>query len=188
MGGTTMDDILKNNPALAKQMAAAAAQAAGPGFGNFMGAAMGAPAGGAGGPSMSGMGMPQMASAPPTGSFFQSPASAPPPMSSSGRGNLSPQPNMAPSPMMRREMKGPSGVDDILRTFEEVRNSEMNSSPIAMPPQPPSVMYVQPAVQALNEIHSVHSEEVMSQGTSATARGRKRKPMIPVANSINLNV
>jgi hypothetical protein len=41
MGNMTMDDILKNNPALAKQMAAAAAQAAGPGFGNFMGAAMG---------------------------------------------------------------------------------------------------------------------------------------------------
>jgi hypothetical protein len=189
MGGTTMDDILKNNPALAKQMAAAAAQAAGPGFGNFMGAAMGAPPmGGAGGPGMGqGMGM-GMASAPPTGAFFQSPASAPPPMSSSGRGNLSPQPNMAPPPMMRREMKGPSGVDDILRTFEEVRNSEMNSSPIAMPPPPPSVMHVQPAVQALNEIHSVHSEDVMSQGTSATARGRKKKPMIPVANSINLNV
>lgn len=189
MGGTTMDDILKNNPALAKQMAAAAAQAAGPGFGNFMGAAMGVPNGGAGMSSMpSGMGMGGMASAPPTGAFFQSPAAAPPPMSSSGRGNLSPQPNMAPPPMMRREMKGPSGVDDILRTFEEVRNSEMNSNPIAMPPPPPSVMHVQPAVQALNEIHSVHSEEVMSQGTAATARGRKKKPMIPVANSINLNV
>ena len=34
IGNMSMDDILKNNPALAKQMAAAAAQAAGPGFGS----------------------------------------------------------------------------------------------------------------------------------------------------------
>lgn len=187
MGGTTMDDILKNNPMLAKQMAAAAAQAAGPGFGNFMGAAMGVP----GGPAAGGAGMPTMASAPPTGSFFQSPAAAPPPMSSSGRGNMSPQPSMAPPPMMRREMRGPSGVDDILKTFEEVRNAEMHmGGPTAMPP-PPSVLHTQPAVQALNEIASVHSgaDDHMSQGTSATGRGgRRRKPIIPVTNAINLNV
>lgn len=189
MGNTTMDDILRNNPALAKQMAAAAAQAAGPGFGNFMGAAMGVPQGPP--PNMAANMMPQMASAPPTGAFFQAPSANashnPAPMSSSGRGNLSPQPSMAPPPMMRREMKGPSGVDDILRTFEEVRNAEMNGSPVAMP-LPNSVMFNQPAVQALNEIASVHSDEVMSQGTSATSRGRKRKPVIPVTNSISLNV
>ena len=39
----SMDDVLRNNPMLAKQMAAAAAQQAGPGFGNFMGMAMGVP-------------------------------------------------------------------------------------------------------------------------------------------------
>jgi hypothetical protein len=184
MGGTTMDDILKNNPMLAKQMAAAAAQAAGPGFGNFMGAAMGVPGGGPAG----GAGM---ASAPPTGAFFQAPSAAPPPMSSSGRGNLSPQPSMAPPPMARREMRGPSGVDDILKTFEEVRNAEMNmGGPTAMPPPPPSVLHAQPAVQALNEIQSVHSgDDHMSQGTSATGRGgRRKKPFIPVTNAINLNV
>ena len=186
MGNTTMDDILRNNPALAKQMAAAAAQAAGPGFGNFMGAAMGVPQGPP--PNSAANMMPQMASAPPTGAFFHSPSANPPPMSSSGRGNLSPQPSMAPPPMMRREMKGPSGVDDILRTFEEVRNAEMNSSPISMQQSMPSVMFNQPAVQALNEIASVHSDEMMSQGTAATGRGRKRKPVIPVTNSISLNV
>jgi hypothetical protein len=185
MGNTTVDDILRNNPALAKQMAAAAAQAAGPGFGNFMGAAMGAPQGPP--PNMAANMMPQMASAPPTGAFFQTPSAAPPPMSSSGRGNLSPQPSMAPPPMMRREMKGPSGVDDILKTFEEVRNAEMNGGPVAMPP-PSSMMFNQPAVQAMNEIASVHSDEMMSQGTAATGRGRKRKPVIPVTNSISLNV
>ena len=179
MGGSTMDDILRNNPALAKQMAAAAAQAAGPGFGNFMGAAMGVPPAAA-------------AAAPPPGpgAFFQAPSAAPPPPTASGRGNMQmPQPSMAPPPMMRREMRGPSGVDDILKTFEEVRNAELHSSPVAMPPAPPSVMQ-QPTMQALHEINSVHSEEIMSQGTAATGRGgsRKRKPVIPVANTITLNV
>ena len=198
MGGTTMDDILRNNPALAKQMAAAAAQAAGPGFGNFMGAAMGAPPmGGAGAPMGMGMGSPMGASAPPTGAFFQSPAAAnvgsgaaiPP--ATSGRGNMSPQPSMAPPPMARREMRGPSGVDDILKTFQEVRNAEMNVNPVmTAPPAIPSVMTNHPAVQALSEIQSVHSEEVMSQGTAATGRGggRRRKPVIPAGNTISLNV
>lgn len=194
MGGTTMDDILRNNPALAKQMAAAAAQAAGPGFGNFMGAAMGAPPMGGAGAPMGGMGMgmgsPMGASAPPTGAFFQSPAAANPPPATSGRGNMSPQPSMAPPPMVRREMRGPSGVDDILKTFQEVRNAEMNASPVSMPMAAPSVMTSQPAVQALSEIQSVHSEEVMSQGTAATGRGggRRRKPVIPAGNTISLNV
>jgi hypothetical protein len=39
------DDILKNNPDLARQFAAAAATQAGPGFGNFMSMAMGGPQG-----------------------------------------------------------------------------------------------------------------------------------------------
>jgi hypothetical protein len=62
--------------------------------------------------------------------------------------------------------------------------------PTAMPPPPPSVLHAQPAVQALNEIHSVHSgDDHMSQGTSATGRGgRRKKPFIPVTNAINLNV
>jgi hypothetical protein len=208
MGNTTVDDILRNNPVLAKQMAAAAAQAAGPGFGNFMGAAMGGAGGGmpaGGGMGMGGMGMPmgggmggmgmgsmptgQAPSAPPTGVFFQAPSAAAPPAATSGRGNMSPQPSMAPPPMVRREMRGPSGVDDILKTFQEVRNAEMNASPVSMPPPVPSVMTSQPALQALNEIHSVHSEEAMSQGTAATGKGgRRRKPVIPVGNTISLNV
>ena len=59
----SMDDVLRNNPELARQMAAAAAQQAGPGFGNFMGAALGVAPGGMGGPSgmPGGMGMGGMA-------------------------------------------------------------------------------------------------------------------------------
>jgi len=43
MAGMGPADIFKNNPDLAKQFAAAAANQAGSGFGNFMGAAMGVP-------------------------------------------------------------------------------------------------------------------------------------------------
>jgi hypothetical protein len=41
MASVSTDDILKNNPDLARQFATAAAQQAGPGFGNFMNMAMG---------------------------------------------------------------------------------------------------------------------------------------------------
>jgi hypothetical protein len=98
------DDIFKNNPDLAKQFAAAAAQQASPGFGNFMGMAMGVPPQGNQGPQ----GVPvNMASGP--GAFFNSPQM--------------PQHVAASPPVQtaRREMSGPSGVDDILKTFEEFR-------------------------------------------------------------------
>jgi len=176
MGNMTMDDILKNNPALAKQMAAAAAQAAGPGFGNFMGAAMGAPPM----PAQS-MGSP----IPTTGAFFQAPNA---PMS---------QQQQAPPPV-RREMKGPSGVDDILQTFQEVRNAEVNSNPIfsPMPSGPlqpiPRAMNSPPAQAALAEIQSIHSDDMRSQAestaTGRTGGGRRRKAQLPVGNTMTLNV
>lgn len=79
-----MDDILRKNPELAKQMARAAAeQAVGPGFANFVS-----------------MGMP--ASMPPPMADMRS--MAPPPDSSVGTA--------------RREMRGPSGVDDILAKLQ----------------------------------------------------------------------
>ena len=181
MGNMTVDDILKNNPALAKQMAAAAAQAAGPGFGNFMGAAMGAPPMGA--PPM-GMGMGQQPSNP--GAFFQAPNA---PMSQ----------QQHHSPPQRREMKGPSGVDDILNTFKEVREAEVESHPMFSPmpsgplqPIPPA-MNRPPAAAALAEIQSVHSDDMRSQAESmGTARtgggGRRRKAQLPVGNTMTLNV
>jgi Family of unknown function (DUF5767) len=194
MGNMTMDDILRNNPALAKQMAAAAAQAAGPGFGNFMGAAMGVPQG-----MPSGMGMPMPQGMPPgmgmggmpqtqgnPGPFFQAPNS---PMA---------QQQQPQEPPRRREMKGPSGVDDILQTFKEVRAAETEVHPIfspmpsgSMQPIPPA-MNGPPARQALNEIQSVGSDDIRSVGTDATERtrggGRKRKAQLPVGNTMTLNV
>jgi len=186
MGNMTMDDILKNNPALAKQMAAAAAQAAGPGFGNFMGAAMGVPQGMPPGMGM-GMGMPSMPSMPQgnPGSFFQAPNS---PMAQ----------QQQQEPPRRREMKGPSGVDDILQTFKEVRAAETETHPIFSPmpsgsiqPNPPA-MNSPPARQALNELQSVGSDDIQSMGSAATGRtgggGRRRKAQLPVVNTMTLNV
>ena len=63
----SMDDILKQNPDLARQFATAAAQQAGPGFGNFMNMAMG------GSTPAPAPAQPQ-AQEPPTGAFFGSSA------------------------------------------------------------------------------------------------------------------
>lgn len=181
MNNISMDDILKNNPQLRQQFAAAAAQAAGPGFGNFMGMTMGVP------PSQpSSMPAPPQQQAPQQNMFFNPPNAPPQAM-----------PPAAP-PVQRREMKGPSGVDDILRTFQEVREAEVAGPPPiytqpVMMPSPMSGPTPHPARQALAEIQSIHSEEAMSQGesirtgrTGATSGGRRRKAQIPVANSISL--
>ena len=187
IGNMSMDDILKNNPALAKQMAAAAAQAAGPGFGNFMGAAMGVPQGMQMPPGMAppmAPGMQNQTQNP--GSFYQAPNA---PM------NMAQQ---AP-PVQRREMKGPSGVDDILNTFREVREAETNSHPI-FSPMPSAPLRAEPPAMngsgsraAAVEIQSIHSDDMQSMtGSVATTRtaggGRKRKAQLPSGNTISLNV
>ena len=177
MGNVSVDDILKNNPALAKQMAAAAAQAAGPGFGNFMGAAMGVP----GGMPNQGMpmGMPPGMSSP--GPFFQ-----PNNMPQAMQQQQQQQQQQAP---VRREMRGPSGVDDILQTFKEVRAAEMEGPPPLYTQPPQRQQTDQSARAAMAEIASVNSDEIRSQAEStATARSRKRRAQLPVGNSMSLNV
>jgi hypothetical protein len=164
------DDIFKKNPELARQFATAAAQQASPGFGNFMGMAMGVPPQTAPQPQ----GVPvNMGSGP--GAFFNSPqvpqhvAASPPPMQTA-----------------RREMSGPSGVDDILRTFEEVRMAEEQSMP-NMPMRPPTAN-TSPAMAAAEEIRSLHSEDMGSIATERTARGGRRRRQAPVGNVVSLNV
>jgi hypothetical protein len=192
-------DIFRNNPQLAKQFAAAAAQQAGPGFGNFMGAAMGtnAPMGSQMGMnSQMPMGQMQMGGMPVSGNpgaFYQA---------SNGMNQGPPMPQMPQNmaampqqPTQRREMRGPSGVDDILKTFQEVRDAELNASPVAMPSNSTPVFNQQPAVQAISEIASLHSQQDdgMSQadtirtGMTGGRRGR-RKATIPVANTMTLNL
>jgi hypothetical protein len=189
----TMDDIFTNNPQLRAQFAAAAAQQAGPGFGNFMGMAMGVPQ-----QAPQQQGPPRSAPMPggPGGAFFQSPQV--------------PQ-NIAaaePSRTARKEMKGPSGVDDILNTFREVRESEVSfGSPSApfggvgggfgMPLDgiPPAMnqrsqAFNSPATMAASEIQSLASDDLGSVGTSATASrgGSRKRKAVPVGNTVTLNV
>ena len=162
------DDIFKKNPELAKQFAAAAANQAGPGFGNFMGMAMGAP------PQQQQQQQQQqpqgvqmnMASGP--GAFFNSPqmpqhmAAAP------------------PTQTARREMSGPSGVDDILKTFEEIRQAEQQQT-MNFPSNPPMSMNM------ASEIQSVTSEDMGSVRTDNTG-GRRRRRQAPTGNVVSLNV
>ena len=191
--GQGMDNVLKNNPDLARQFAQAAATEAGSGFGNFMGMAMGpaptstAQANGLASPPMSFQQQQQQGT--PTGAFFNSgrnPASS------------SPQPLMPqvvasvepPRATARREMKGPSGVDDILKTFEEIRRAEAVGSfePPNMSSSVPSAMNNQPAVQLAQEMESVRTGDLESQAESTrTGRGGRRK-RAPMGNTLSLNV
>jgi len=147
------DDIFKKNPELAKQFAAAAANQAGPGFGNFMGMAMGSPPPA---PQQAPQGVPVgMGSGP--GAFFNSPQHV----------AAAPQQQTA-----RREMSGPSGVDDILKTFEEIRQAEATGG----------MSFQQPDMQ------SVASEELGSVTTDRTSGGRRRRRQAPIGSIVSLEV
>lgn len=160
----SMDDVLRQNPDMARQFAAAAARQAGPGFGNFMSMAMGADP------------PPAAAVAQTPGAFFGSSAAAvqppPPPMAQVPRPVAAMEP---PRATARREMAGPSGVEDILRTFEQVQKSE-NMMPEA-----------QPAMVAV-DMQSVGTDDIGSMAGSQAGgrRGRRRAP--PTGNTLSLNV
>ena len=202
------EDLFRKNPDLARQFAQAAASQAGAGFGNFMGMAMGA----AGGGPMAGSGPVSQTQGPagpqgmdpigPTGAFFGS-------SQAFGGSSQSPMPNTpqvvaaveAPRQTARKEMKGPSGVDDILKTFEEVRRAEvmggmdngMAGVPMMAPPGmnnmavPPAMN--QPAVTAVMEMESVVSGDFQSQAESTrTGGGRRRRKAAISGNTLSLNV
>ena len=192
MSNMDPSDIFRNNPQLAKQFAQAAAQQAGPGFGNFMGAAMGMP-----------QGMPQMAQMMPQMMPQQMPAGMGAGIFNQASNGMGAPPMQTPQnmaafsgpPPNRREMKGPSGVDDILKTFQEVRNAELEISPISIPSSEPSY-YQQPARQAAVEISSIHNTPISDVGSDATRTGStgqrasrgKRKPQAPTGNTMTLNL
>jgi len=186
MNNVDPNDIFKNNPQLAKQFAAAAAQQAGPGFGNFMGAAMGVPQQQQQQQQQQGM-PPQMNGG--AGAFYQAPNGAPPMQMPQNMSAVN------PPTAQRREMRGPSGVDDILKTFQEVRAADMEMNPVMMPPASPAFDR-QPAHQAAFEISSIHSADVSDAGSDMTrtggsgqriSRGR-RKASAPVENTMTLNL
>ena len=134
-----MDDILRNNPNLAREFAQAAArESVGPGFANFM--SLGQPGGGRGGPQGGGGGggpPPEMRQPPMREQAPPMEESEPEGMPSGGfmgmMGNMMggmmpglgaamPAMPMAGPPQattVRREMRGPTGVDDILKQLNE---------------------------------------------------------------------
>jgi hypothetical protein len=148
-----MEDIMKKNPELARQFAqAAASQAVGPGFANFVS-----------------MGQPQQQRAEPQA--FQR------------QGNWTPD-EVAPPPSpqvqtARREMKGPSGVEDILRAFEQEDRGPINSG--FTPPPRPDI-----------DSESIYTSTTMN-GSEAAARkggrgGKRKASGQPVKGEINLVV
>ena len=178
------DDILKNNPELARQFAAAAANQAGPGFGNLMGMAMGVPQQMPAGPQ----GMPPQQqparNTGPTGAFFGS---------SQQEMRQEPQvmASVEPPRTARREMRGPTGVDDILRTFEEVRRTEvMGPMGNGMEQMGSMSSSGQPATAAVMEMESIHSGDLGSMADSTrTGGGRRRgRKAAVVGNTLSVNV
>jgi hypothetical protein len=155
----SMDDILRQNPDMARQFAQAAAKTAGPGFGNFMSMAMGGD-------------QPQPAPAPNAGAFFGANGSNATPMAQVPQSVAA----MEPRQTARREMKGPSGVDDILKTFEEVRRTEDISAPAA-----PSTVVGEAQSMATDDIGS------MTESVRAGRRGRRSRAPV-IGNSMSLEV
>jgi len=193
MASVSTDDILKNNPDLARQFATAAAQQAGPGFGNFMNMAMG----GAGGNQA------QAAAPAGAGAFFGSSAQAASQAAQEAQARARAEVNfqstvggvpMGQQPQQvasmeqratpRREMRGPSGVDDILRSFEEARRNESMEG-TAFPQAPPASS--QPAMAAAIEIQSIASGDDIGSTTESARGGRGRRRRVPVGNSITLD-
>ena len=198
------DDILRNNPDLARQFAAAAANQAGPGFGNFMNMAMG---GAQQGQGQQPQGAPVADPSGGAGAFFgssaeriaaqaaeaQSRAQASARFQQELRGGTpmasSPQAvaAMEPRQTARREMTGPSGsgIDDILQSFEAARRAEaMEGSTLIQSPPSPS----QPAMAAAMEIQSMASDDIGSAVDSTRTGGRSRRRRAAVGNTVALNV
>lgn len=165
----SMDDVLRNNPEIARQMATAAAKQAGPGFGNFMSMAMGS------GPA------PAAQEQKNAGAFFGSNGGNAPPMAQVPQAVAAMEP---PRQTARREMKGPSGVDDILKTFEEVRRNDIIDGNAMGPPDQMS----QPALNAAIEIQSMASDDFGSVTESVRQRGGRRRRAQPLGSTMELNV
>jgi hypothetical protein len=192
-----MDDILRKNPELARQMAKAAAeQAVGPGFANFMG--LGMPGGGGGGGG-GGAGVAPPSVRPQMPPPQRQRAPSPPPrdemeeesiggpsgfMAPMGSGVGAPIPSKdprggvnTPAPVTaRREMRGPdmNGLEDVLRTLET--NGE----------RPPARSMPPPA----NDVDDNGS--ITSGVTTETMRrngvSRRRRQVTPTGNTLTLNV
>ena len=172
-----MDDILRNNPNLAREFAQAAAkEAVGPGFANFM--SLGQPGGGGGrgggGPPPEMRQQPMRETAPPMEE------SEPEGVSSGGfmgmMGNMMPGlgaampsiPSAGPpqAQTVRREMRGPTGVDDILKQLHEGGRRDAEET---------------------NSIGSAYTTETMRRN-GLNRRSRKTTATQATGNELTLNV
>ncbi len=197
-----MGDLLNENPDLRAQFAAAAAAKMG-GLGQFMNAASGM----GGPPGMMPPGM--MGSGPaPMGSGFTRPPPTPPRTGVSGRGPMMSADDGTQPRAARREMRGPVGVDDVLKAFEAERNMQQNVpiapshggvfSPNGPPPTPPrgvSILRegVGSSVDPMADFLAGGGDDNGSIGSGSTMnperrRGRKRAAATPVGATLNLNV
>ena len=171
-----MDDILRNNPELRRQFAtAAASQAVGPGFANFMNMGMGGS-----GPASA----PAAAPAPP--SYNSSP-----PMFAGGGGVPSYDDGLRgaggpPIQTARREMTGPRGssVDDILRSLDQSGEGVPNRS---VPPPASSLPSLHIRSDEVQSVHSFQSGQTAN--TERRKGGLKKSTTVqPVGSTLTLNV
>ena len=206
-----MDDILRKNPGLAKQMAMAAAQEVGPGFANFVSMGMGnnqngqnnqnnrpppsnplAEMFGGGNPlaglmsSMGSMGGPPMGG--PSMGQTGGPSMGGPPMGQMGGhqmgghqmgGNYAGESEQYNSPppaaTARREMRGPTGVDDII---EKLHNGGEHVSQRIVP---------NIDTEDVGSVASGMTTDTMRRA-GISRRGRKPTAAQPVGSTLTLNV
>jgi hypothetical protein len=189
-----MQDILHEDPELQQRIAAAMMRKMG-GLGQFMGAAGGMPMGP--GPSPMGGAPP-----PPPPPQYATPSAPPFNMASAYRadvGGMAASAAAAEPPRARREMRGPTGVDDILRAFEAERASATGVpvsaaaagvfTPAGPPPSPPArVQILRGGVDPLAEFLEEQSVGSGSTMNTERRRGRRRAVPTPVGATLDLNV
>jgi hypothetical protein len=188
-----MSDMLNEDPELQRMIAQRMAAKMG-GLGQFMSAA-----GGFDGPGPAG--------APYRPPQQQQPPSPPPRQGVDTRVPFgSSSASSAPAPQARREMRGPSGVDDILKAFEAERLMQSAGVPISSgaasvftpagpPPSPPrGVSVLREGAGTLRDpLAEFMMDDGGSVGTGTTMnserrRGRRRAVAAPVGSTLDLNV
>jgi hypothetical protein len=161
-----MDDILRNNPELAQKLAqAAAGQAVGPGFEKFVSMGFNN--------SRRSSVAPQQRGPDPMGGFGAMFGNM------FGGAGGPPSPPSAPQTFAtaRREMRGPTGVEDILNSLNQAGEAPPNRSMV--PPASPQL--------EVEEVASVRSGFTTATDRMA-GRSRRKQPPQPVGATLTLNV
>lgn len=197
-----MADLLNEDPELQRMIGQRMAAKMGGGFGQFMGAASGFEGGMGGG---GGVGSGGAAPAP---MGMGAPPPSPPRAGASGRG---PAPvSASEGNRVRREMRGPVGVDDILKAFETERLIQQAAPPIAAShagvfapsgPAPPAASGMSILRDGVGGMSDPMADLLAGGGFDDSAsfvsgstvnterrRGRKRAVATPVGATLDINV